>query len=253
MDSVAGFTLLDLVAADENDLLQFLVGRLVDLRPLFVGLTQEPAGRLQALLPRRALVLLGQHPLQPPAVEQHVAELPAGRPGQDVPGLVGEELHQGFLRQLQGFVALGLGQARGRVDPGDGQFIVDGFREALRRAGIGPEMQKITDRLVVMALCTQFVERFFLRVRSRHLRRSRAEQNHGQQGEKHGLTRGEAIHPSKILRRVFGRMGLHFLADQRHELLERRLLPQPAVDLARRVQRPGTRRPACSASVAAEK
>ena len=110
VDLVAGFTPLDVVAADENDLLQFLVGRFVDAGPLLVGLTQQPAGRLQVLLPRLAFVLPGQHPLQPPAVEQHVAELPAGRGGQRVLGLVGQELRQGFLGQLQGLVALVLGQ-----------------------------------------------------------------------------------------------------------------------------------------------
>ena len=98
VDLVAGFALLDVVAADENDLLQFLVGRFVDRRPLFVGLTQQPPGRLQMLLPCLAFVLPGQHPLQPPAVEQHVASSRAWRPGHA--GLSAGIRSRGRLRRL---------------------------------------------------------------------------------------------------------------------------------------------------------
>ena len=157
-----------------------------------VGLAQESAGRLQILLPRLAFVLPGQHPLQPPAVEQHVAQLRAGCGGQGVLGLFGKKLRKGFLGRLQGLVALGLGQGRGRIDVGDGQFVVDGFREGLRRAGIRPGVLEIIDRLVIMALGPQSVEDFFLRVRSQ--RRTRAEQKHHQNGGKNGLRWGLTMH-----------------------------------------------------------
>ena len=75
VDLVAGFAPLDIVAADENDLLQLLVGRFVDSRPVLIGLAQQRPGCFQVLLPCLAFVLPGQYPLQPPAVEQHVAKL----------------------------------------------------------------------------------------------------------------------------------------------------------------------------------
>ena len=126
---------------------------------------QQTAGRLQIFLPLRAFVFVGQHPLQPPSVQQHAAQLAAGLSGPSMLGLLGQEFRQRFLGQSQGLIALGRGQARRGIDPGDSQFIVDGLGEGLRRAGIGLGVLEEIDRLVVVALRAQSVKGFFRLIR----------------------------------------------------------------------------------------
>lgn len=145
-------------------------------------------------------MFVGQHPLQPPSVQQHAAQLAAGLSGPRMLGLIGQEFRQRFLGQLQGLIALGLGQARRRIDAGDSQFVVDRLREGLRRAGIGSGVLEEIDRLVVMALRAQSVEGLFLLVRPQGVGRKHAEQKYGQQGERMAFARVETIHDSIILR-----------------------------------------------------